>query len=628
MAGRYAGELFTRVVGDERAAQALMPAARLVMGKAVEAAAANNLGSYVLRQPLQDGSVIVAEKIGDLHRVTITTPTRQDKPQVEPGGGFILWPRWNVVPFLPTFRGDEVDPFGEQPQAWLEFVGTSKITRYFDRWDVVDDIKGARFERFGVPELYPEGLRYFGNNDWKNGGDYALSWYGYYSRYVTDVSIPDAMARYVFQQGQLLFDRVAYADGLDDPPDYLQWRINSACLREAEGGGTELVVTFTNYVTGTPTSGQSAFVAFTVVRNEGDAEKGNWRIAQDSQTLLGMTPGKINPEQPSNPDAFVAAASPWFFNASGTEAIRTITSEPTNIASLQNTVTQIVGVNPTSIDYEAETVPFLIGNYNNSLTAFSLVEPTRAIVASDYVGDERRDAYINIRVSQGQYFLGDFDGTLQVVVALEFDGGEIILMDRDYADGADRQDYHQVCFMDLRHNLFAGWRVTGLNGAHWIQAFAYMGGRMEYGVLEAIDWDPASGTGAPFGGLDTRAPGSFAGGLVYGGAYTGASSPGWGPRNRTGSGILWRRFSRSALTYYGGTSSVISSAAARSACEDFAGFPWVGGWNFNKGRYCVSMPGAYGTPLNYVTGGNMGELLGITAEDQRFWPLTVLPKAI
>lgn len=626
MAARYPGELFVRVVGDERAAKAHMPAARLVMGKALEMAATNNLGSYVLRQQLQDGSVVVAEKIGDLKRVTITTPEGASKPGIEPGGGFILWPRWNIVQFNPEYRGTEVDPDGNYTQAWLEFVGTSKITRYYQRWDVVDDIKGARYEPYGIPQLYPDGIPYYGNCDWKNGGDYALSFYGYYSRYNRDVNVADERSRWIFQQGQVLFDRLDYADSIDDPPDYLQWRINSACLRESAQGGMEMVVTFTDYFTGRPTTCQSAFVSFRVLRNEGDEQKGNWSIELDSHELLGMTPGSINPEPPSSADDFVQSSSPWFFNSSGTEAIRTVTSEPGTIL-LPNTVTQIVKVNADDIDYSSEWQPYLIGDYDNSITSFRLRQPTRSIIASDYVGDERRDCYINFRISEGDYFLDDYSGKFKVVVALEFDGGEIILMDRDYIDGNDKLDYHQLCFMDLRHNLFAGWRVTGLNGVHWIQSWAFMGGRMEYGVQELIDWDPMSGDPQPFAGLDTRPPGQ-SDGLVYGNWYTGASSPGWGPRNRTTSGVIWRRHPRQALTDFGVATLVIPNMAARSGVYDNANFNWIGGWNFNKGRYCVSMAGAYGTPLNYITGGNMGELLGITAEDQRFWPLTVLPKAI
>ena len=74
MAGRYAGVLFVRVVGDRDAAPAYLPAARLLMGEVLEQAGFNQMGTHLLRQQMKDGTVLVAEKIGDLNRVTIAPP--------------------------------------------------------------------------------------------------------------------------------------------------------------------------------------------------------------------------------------------------------------------------------------------------------------------------------------------------------------------------------------------------------------------------------------------------------------------------------------------------------------------------------------------------------------------------
>lgn len=630
MAGRYPGELFVRVVGDERAAMALMPAARLVMGKALEAAAANNLGTYVLRQRLQDGSVVVAEKIGDLNRVTVTVGGEREERKVEPGGGFILMPRWGTTPSVPA-SGTFVDPSGEQPNAWLEFEGGARVTRYYDRWDgVVENIRGARFEPFGTPDLYPDGLRYYGNVDWKNGKDWQLSFYGYYSRYWRDVVISDTAAQYVFAQGEILFARDQYIALLDTPvPEWDGWRINSACMRENSGNGqVELVIAFTDYRNDRPTTGQSMFVAFELLLNDAAAPKGDWRVVIGSHYTLGLTPGKVNPIQPSDANGFTDSASPWFFNASGTAAVRTINSEPTTVGSAVSTVTQTVSIGLNDVQHSAEPQPNLVGNYSNNLDAFALLEPTRSVVASDFVGDERVDLWLNFKVSQGLYFNGPFYGTLQLLITLELpSGGEIVLVDRNFAQGADVLSYYQPAYMDLRHDMYAGWHVLGENGTHWIESFAYMAGNMQYGLRELIDWIPDSGVGQPFAGLDTRVN-ENSGGIVYSSRYTGAASAGWGPRNREDQGVLWQRHPRSAIAAFAATSAVATNMRSRSGLYDFFNFRWTGGWNFCKGRYCVSMPGAYGTPLNYVTGGNMAELLGITAEDPYFWPLTALPKAI
>ena len=72
--GRYEGELFTRFDGDREAGKRYVPEARKVMGGVLADAAHNNLGVHKIRKQLTDGAVIVAEKIGDLKRVTITPP--------------------------------------------------------------------------------------------------------------------------------------------------------------------------------------------------------------------------------------------------------------------------------------------------------------------------------------------------------------------------------------------------------------------------------------------------------------------------------------------------------------------------------------------------------------------------
>ncbi len=74
MAGRYVGEMFVRVAGDRDAAPAYLPVARAVMGEALEQALFNGLGVHKVERRLLDGTRVVAEKIGDLNRVTIAPP--------------------------------------------------------------------------------------------------------------------------------------------------------------------------------------------------------------------------------------------------------------------------------------------------------------------------------------------------------------------------------------------------------------------------------------------------------------------------------------------------------------------------------------------------------------------------
>ncbi len=74
MAERYVRELVVRVEGDRDAAPAYLPAARTLMGMVLEQASVNDLGTHKLVRHLRDGTVLVAEKIGEINRVTIAPP--------------------------------------------------------------------------------------------------------------------------------------------------------------------------------------------------------------------------------------------------------------------------------------------------------------------------------------------------------------------------------------------------------------------------------------------------------------------------------------------------------------------------------------------------------------------------
>ena len=76
---RYEGELFVRYEGNREAGRRYLPEARKVLGYVLQDAEVNSLGVHKMRHVLSDGTVIVAEKIGDLKRVTI-------EPPFQPGG--------------------------------------------------------------------------------------------------------------------------------------------------------------------------------------------------------------------------------------------------------------------------------------------------------------------------------------------------------------------------------------------------------------------------------------------------------------------------------------------------------------------------------------------------------------
>lgn len=72
MTARYVDWTHIRVNGDRHAAAPYVPDGRKLLGEVMEEAARNGLGVHVLHRRLEDGTVLVAEKHGDIPRITIT----------------------------------------------------------------------------------------------------------------------------------------------------------------------------------------------------------------------------------------------------------------------------------------------------------------------------------------------------------------------------------------------------------------------------------------------------------------------------------------------------------------------------------------------------------------------------
>jgi len=74
MAGRYHGEVMLRLQGNCDHAQAHVVAGRLLMGQVMEQAAFNDLSTHRLIREQADGTLITAEKIGTIARLSIHAP--------------------------------------------------------------------------------------------------------------------------------------------------------------------------------------------------------------------------------------------------------------------------------------------------------------------------------------------------------------------------------------------------------------------------------------------------------------------------------------------------------------------------------------------------------------------------
>ena len=68
---RYTDWSHTRVLGDREAAAQYVPEARKLLGFVMDEAKRNNLGVHQITRELEDGTVIIAEKHGDIPRMTI-----------------------------------------------------------------------------------------------------------------------------------------------------------------------------------------------------------------------------------------------------------------------------------------------------------------------------------------------------------------------------------------------------------------------------------------------------------------------------------------------------------------------------------------------------------------------------
>lgn len=206
--GRFIDWSHIRVEGDRDAASAYVGDARKLMGAVMEDAAVNDLGVHVMQKVLPDGTVIIAEKHGDIPRMTIVPVPRPDaEPPKRLEGDFVVWAR------------DEELPDGiheDYPQQILQMKdGAWKTFFYSGAAEGYDDFDGAKGTYL---DMFPTGVRHAGNIDWRGKSGVRLSWRGPSSRYFYDPCV-QPRSQYgtkVFSLGQVLFDSHEYMQTNDD----------------------------------------------------------------------------------------------------------------------------------------------------------------------------------------------------------------------------------------------------------------------------------------------------------------------------------------------------------------------------------------------------------------------------
>ncbi|WP_202841955.1 hypothetical protein [Luteimonas saliphila] len=207
MTARYIDWTHIRVNGDRQAAAPYVADGRKLLGEVMEEAARNELGVLAMHRELEDGTIITAEKHGEIPRITITpAPPVPTIPPPVVRDDFVVWARTTALP-----AGIDAD----RPQqilrpAWTTFFNDSGV----DGFEAFPGEKGT----YGG--MFPQGLLLAGNIDWvRPSTGERLSWYGPSSRYwYDDWRLPRAQyGVHVFHLGQVLLDVEAYANELDEP---------------------------------------------------------------------------------------------------------------------------------------------------------------------------------------------------------------------------------------------------------------------------------------------------------------------------------------------------------------------------------------------------------------------------
>ncbi|WP_394539902.1 hypothetical protein PRJ39_04670 [Lysobacter enzymogenes] len=179
-----------------------MPFARKVLGAVVADASHLGLRTHQMTKTLSDGTVVIGELRGGIPRMTIMPPPLS-APPADPVRGkddFVVWARDVAHP-----QGlDDRTPQQILRPGWTTFFYDAKTEGY-------DAFAGKKGTYRG---LFPHGLRYAANLDWRSPDDERIQWYGPSSRYFVDgYRRPLAQyGRWVFCLGQVLLDVDRYCE--------------------------------------------------------------------------------------------------------------------------------------------------------------------------------------------------------------------------------------------------------------------------------------------------------------------------------------------------------------------------------------------------------------------------------
>jgi len=435
MAGsRYADWHHLRIFGNEDAAMAVLPYARKLLGYAMQQGKASNLGVATIRKRLEDGTLIVAEMIGQQPRITISTidePVEQE--DIDVFDGFLCWPRTLASPNgVDAVYPQQVLSPPSVSQSWASFL----YDRFAGYWEAIKGKKHAYKQRNGA-DFLPSGLRFYGNVDWESGEGIRISWKGASTRYWPDPGLVTGALwdTKIFHYGRVILDTDTYEAQTTPTPNISQRYIKGAALRFIDGqwwlyamqSDLQANHVYPRFVAQEPQP-PDVQVSLSVYRYRVDRDTSGQGLPA-AKVVLGsheLVWSQVVDE----------AIGPWFFNQSCTEAVSY--SFPT--------VWQGVALNlpltPSAHNRLTLTIDAgVLVSESISVTAVDFDFPETAI-ASDYDGDTRIDMTIK---SEG-------DATTNGIVYTARIGDHSYIL-TGYANSS--WDISYFAHVDIRKNLLA-----------------------------------------------------------------------------------------------------------------------------------------------------------------------------
>lgn len=447
---RYVGELHLRIKGSEEEGKRYIPQARLLMGETLADAEVNQLGSHMRRKQLPDGTVLVAEKIGAINRVTIVTPgATPPREPLRPLDDVVVWAR-------ELERPDGIDPENPQQILRADVDSDSRVwTTFFFNADTPGHAtfpgnKGT----FGG--MFPDGLTRAGNVDWVSEGGQRINWYGPQCRYFFDgyVQPRSQYGKWVFMLGQALLDTDQYAVDSDEQAHGDDRWVLGAALKRIGGVTWLYVVQSTASNIPLPSGTVEAMFGQYSAAYAGTGQPSTlYRYRLLIEVDVAGVPRFVVSPNSREPLVSVADmnAEPWVFNTSCTEArcwqspgasgwwallANHVDVQPSDVTEVYPGTTQSLHVLTISDD-----------GASASTQALSITDNGQpVVVASDWVDDERLDLFLAVRPGVDPVLI--FGGAEWTINSTVIGAGNLHQQERRY-----------LLFADLRSRVFVFLRV-------------------------------------------------------------------------------------------------------------------------------------------------------------------------